>query len=516
MVGGFLRLVEIGCDVGGFHSYNEGNYLLIARNASPGNLLRPVLVEGMTFLENPPFYPYLVALLSHVVAPAHLAARLVSVAASLALIALTWRLARRRVGPGAALLAAAVVAVAPVAVMTGRNVQTDSLYLALVLAVLVLADPRRKEGAGPWPAVGLLVGLALVTKLFAAVAFAGWAIGWLFLPESRPRGTAGRLAGAAALAAGPAGLFYGFHLVADAGSMLPQFGRGALTATNLPATWAEIGSLVVEAFWAYSPVVSLLLLAGAVLAVLRPSRARLYVALPLVSLTLFYLFVHKHSYYLLGLLPFLAVLTAEAAEAWLRPPLRRFATGAVLLTGAFVSLVDLTSMKLGFTEFAQLGAQVRAAAAPPRNFVVDEVVRGNAFPIVAYYAPGVSVLAADQVPAAPDGRLKVPPATDLLFFTNPNERAAPGVDVFTRNRYGLTLFGVTLASAHPNPNFFRQGPYVFKRTGPPWDFGFTILRSYSALAEARLGNGLEAFRTANGIELREDPSRRDDGGDLPR
>ena len=516
-VGGFLRLVEIGSDVGGFHAYNEGNYLLIARNSSLGNLLRPALVEGTTFLENPPLYPYLVALLSRLVAPPHLAGRLLSVAASLSLVVLTWLLARRRAGPGAALLAAAVVAVAPVAVMTGRNAQTDSLYLAQVLAALALADPRREGGPGPWPVAGLLVGLALATKLFAAVALAGWVLGWLLVPESRPRGPAGRLAAAAALALAPAGLFYGYHLVASPTSFLPQFGRGALTATNLPATGADLQALFVEAFWALSPLVSLLLLAGIAFAVLRPSRERLHVVLPLVSLALFYAFVHKHSYYLLGLLPFLAVLTAEATEAWLRPPSRRLATGAVLLTGAFVSLVDLTSMKLGFSEFAHLGALIPASEVPKRTYVLDQIVYENAFPVLAYYAPGVSIVADERIPAAPDGRLKVPArGAHLVFFTSPNEQGSPGVQVFNRSRYGLTLFGVTFASAHPNPNFFRQGPYVVKVTGSPWDSGFTVLRTYSALASASLGGGTEAYRTANGIELREGAPPSDEAGSAGR
>jgi hypothetical protein len=412
-----------------------------------------------------------VALLSHAVAPPHLAARLLSVAAS----------------------------------------------LALVLAVLALTDPCHEGGPRDWPMAGLLAGLALVTKLFAAVAFAAWAMCWLFLPESRPRGPAARLVGAATLALAPAGLFYGYHLLTNSGFLLGHFGRGALTATGLPANTAGVWSLFVEAFWAFSPLISLAVLAGVAIAVFRPSRERLYIVLPLAFQALFYAFVHKHSYYLLGFLPFIAVLAAEAAEAWLWPQAFRVATGAVLVTGAFVSLIDLTSMKLGFTEFAQLGAQVPAAEAPHRTYVLDSFVQGNAFPVVAYYVPGASILSGEQVPAGADGRPKVPAGgVDLLFFTSPREQGAPGVEVFTRTRYGLTLFGVTLASAHPNPNFFQQGRYVVTRTGPLWDFGFTGLRTYSALAAARLGGGREAYRTETGIELREDASLQVVSGGLPQ
>ena len=504
-VGGFLRLVEIGSDVGGFHAYNEGNYLLIARNASFGSLFRPSLAEGATFLETPPLYPYLVALLSKVLSPPHLAGRLLSVAASLGLVVLTWVLARRRAGPAASLLAAAVVAVAPVAVMTGRNVQTDPLYLFLVVAALALADPLREGGPRNWPAAGLLLGMALVTKLFAAVIAVAWGLAWLLLPESRPRGTTARIVAAALLAGAPAAIFYGVNFLTDRALLNVQVGGGALAATAFPSKGAELMELWIEAFWAASPLVALALALGVVHALVRRSRQTLYLGLPLLALLVFYSFVHKHSYYLLGLLPFAAILAAEAAEEWIPPRGRTAAAVALVMSGAFVSLVDLTSMKLGFSEFAQLGETAAAFGGQGKTYVLDADVQGSASPVVTYYVPGSVVVAGERLPFSTGGKVTNPARdSDLLFFTSPTESGAPGVLVFSRIRYGLTLFGVTVASAHPNPNFFRQGAYVVKRTGRPWGFGFTAIRNYSALAAARLGSGRSAFRTAKGLELRED------------
>lgn len=497
-----LRLVELGSDVGGFHAFNEGNYLLVARNASLANLLSPTVLPGTTFLETPPLYPYLVALLARFVSPPHLAARLLSAAASLGLVLLTWLLARRRVGPGGALLAASVLAVTPVAVLTGRNAQTDSLYLVLAMGSLALGDPLREGGPGGWTWAGLLAGLALSTKLFALVLLGAWGACMLAVPACRPRGRAARLS-AALLAAAPAALFYGYQAMTRPRFLLHHFGSGALTATGAPEGAAAIRDLLLEALWAFSPLVVLVLLAGLASAVLDRRRERLFVVLPLAATALFYAAVHKHSYYLLGLLPFLSVLAAEAADAWLAPSRQVVLTWAVVLTGTFASLLDLTSMKLGFSEFARLGAAHASEAASPHNDLLDANVAWNGFPVAAYYDPGATILDAERLPAGEDGRLTAPPGPRyFLTFVSSREEAAPDVELFSRTRFGLTLFGLTFAAPHRNPNFFRQGFPTIARRGPVWTFGFTPLLTYPALASVRLGGQWEVYRTAAGLELR--------------
>ena len=299
-------------------------------------------------------------------------------------------------------------------------------------------------------------------------------------------------------------LFYGYHLFTEPAFLLEHFGRGALTATRVPSSVEGIWALFVEAFWAFSPLISLVLLSALAFAAFRRQREHLYIILPLAAHALFYAGVHKHSYYLLGLLPFAAILTAQAVDTWLGASARTFLTGAVLLSGAFVSLVDLTSMKLGFSEFAQLGAQASVTGSGPRSYLLDKVVLENAFPVVAYYEPAARLQLAEGLRAADDGRLLPSPAsTRFLMFTSPQDQGAPGVELFTRTRFGVTLFGLTIASAHANPNFFRQGAYLTIRTGNPWEFRFTPLKTYPALASIPLGQGWEVYRTMAGLELRE-------------
>src|SRR5262249_36278968 len=163
------RLIALRADIGGFLAWNEANYLLVAQNAKLSTLLLPSLRPGVPFFETPPLVPYLIALVSWG-APTIELGRAVGIAFSLLLIVATWRLGRTLFGEGAADAGAIIVAVAPVSVVAGGNIQTDAAYLALtVLAVDAYVRARREPGRSMAP-VAVLLGLAVFAKLFALVA----------------------------------------------------------------------------------------------------------------------------------------------------------------------------------------------------------------------------------------------------------------------------------------------------------------------------------------------------------
>ena len=106
---------------------------------------------------------------------------------SLALVLATWRLGRLLFSARAALVAAAITTVAPVAVVVGANIQTDSAYLALtVLAIELYARARRSENKLMAP-FGIAIGLASFAKLFALVALPALLL-WELLEGIRSRG----------------------------------------------------------------------------------------------------------------------------------------------------------------------------------------------------------------------------------------------------------------------------------------------------------------------------------------
>jgi len=315
----FLRLWKIDSPVGGFHAFNEAFYVLIAKNFFHSSLLAPTPDGHEILLQHPPFYPYLLHAVFRAVGVSVLAARLVSVASSLGLVIVTFLLGRELYGPPAGTTAALILAVAPIAVLTGRNIQTDSTFVFLMTLGALLYARAGRSGLR-WAACGAAFGLAIFTKLFtlvigpalvlAEVLIAG---GFSWLRER------GRWIGLAAAAVLP-GAYYGYQTVAHRAELFEEVRAGAGLTRSLTASAADLPFLLREAFWGFSPLVALLGAIGVVAVLWRlRDRAILLVLCPLLAFAVFCFFVHKHSYYLLALLPWGAVLAGRALAALPRP-----------------------------------------------------------------------------------------------------------------------------------------------------------------------------------------------------
>lgn len=127
---------------------------------------------AMQPVDKPPLLFYLQALFYPLLGPVEWPARLPSLIASLLLIPLTAQLARRLTGDrAAALVAAAIVAVAPLTVQFSATAFSDPLLTFWLTAALTCAAGRpasRAGRSGPLLA-GLFFGLALATKYQAAL-----------------------------------------------------------------------------------------------------------------------------------------------------------------------------------------------------------------------------------------------------------------------------------------------------------------------------------------------------------
>ena len=493
-----MRLPRLGEPIGGFHGFNEANYLLEAKNFRHGSLLVPTVDGTSPFIESPPLYAYLLFVVSLVAGPSLLVARCITVICSLLLVALTALLAMDRFGDGAGWIAAVLMSVAPVAAITGRNIQTDSLYLALVVAAM-LAWPRDDAWTSRQAIrVGALLGLALFTKLFAGVAIAALACYELARLirerrhgrriELRHRAMALCIAGSIPL------LFYGYHFVRDRAFFVQHVLGGAAAATTFPQSMQEFRWLLSEAWWAYSPLVALAILYGLIVVVLKRSGDVLFFLFPLAAYAIFYLHTHKHSYYVLSLMPFAAILAARAIALLPWPALRVLVIAAIALHGTFVSLVDLTSMKLGDREFATLGSWADRLPGDAQ-LVLDGDVAGNAFPIVLYYQPHRPVRSASSLPLRSEGFLQIPPKSYLVQFVD-ESHIAPGAAQFPRDRYALALGNWRVIEDHPNPHYFRQSALRFEKT-ERFNLGFTMVETYPALESLPLDDR-RAFQRSDG------------------
>jgi hypothetical protein len=503
LIGLLLRAISLTSDIGGFLAWNEANYLLVARHARLATLLLPSLRPGVLFFENPPLVPYVIALVSAGSDPSVVGGRLVVIAFSLLLIVATWRLGRLLLSPRAALVGAAVSATAPVAVVTGSNIQTDAAYLALtVLALEAYVRARRAPGASMAP-FGVLIGLAAFAKLFSLVALPAILL-WEIAEGSFREAVSDRRRWTALLGLTPCAGFYVFHFIREPSvARTMMFGQAAV-ATSFPRSLAELTALAGEAVWVFSPVLALALVAGIMFTLPRRDEGTRLLLCVLLAYAVFYLRFHKHSYYLLSFLPFAGLLFGRAVDAVPRAPVRRAVLAAVLASAAFVAVVDVTGMKLGFSENRRLVEAIRASPRPGSKIVAEGIIVDNVSIVLDWYLPGNDLWRIpDASPLEEGRRVDIPEDSRwLLFVADPNQPEAPGLLLVSRDRYALELFGWTIAEEHRNPNTFRQGPYHFIRSGSLASFGFPILRSVNGLGFGAIEPGDSLYRSGGGIEIR--------------
>jgi hypothetical protein len=471
-----IRLPGLDTPIGGFHSFNEAHYMLVAQNVLRGWVLQPTADRIAIYLESPPLLPYVLALAFAAGGASVLVARLVAVLVSVLLVAVIALLGRQVFNAETGLTAAALAATTPLAVIAGRNVQTDSLYLCLVTAALLFYHrAEHARSAANRLLAGLLFGLALFTKLFAGMSIVTVVV-WDFLTH-RARPLRDHWRGlAAVLVVLPAGLFYGYHALRDYTFFVDNVFHQAASATTVPTTAAGWLALLDEAWWAFSPPVALLVLIGVAAAIARPRPSSLYVLLPFLGYALFYLYAHKHSYYLLSLLPFGVLLAAAAIQRLPWRAARVALVGVVCAYAALISLVDYGSMKLGFGEFAEAGERLNGGEG--MRLVIGPDMASNAYPVVLWYLPRAEIIlnpGLDDAQARGDGPLY------RLSYVEPTAVATADAPLFTRTRYGLQLFGWLIAEDHGNPHFFLPGKYYVERTGGLLDFGFPVLSTYPDL-----------------------------------
>ena len=268
-------------------------------------------------VDKPPLPFYLQALFYPLFGPVEFAARLPAFAVSILLIPLTAQLARRLTGDRtAALVAAGIVALAPLSIQFSATAFTDPL-----LAFWITAALYATAGAGrPGPTVaGLLFGLALAAR-YQALLFVPLLVGLAWLAGWRRRDWLRAAAG------------FGAVLVV----LLLWSGARPAAAGPVSLQWANIGGLRPAYSWELWPRLvetihlwrmalggGLLVATVAALGVVIARRGRVRVAPTEVMLLLFVMgYVGLHwlwavpvwDRYLLPVLPLVAVLIGRVVS----------------------------------------------------------------------------------------------------------------------------------------------------------------------------------------------------------
>jgi 4-amino-4-deoxy-L-arabinose transferase-like glycosyltransferase len=145
----------------------------------------------LPYLDKPAMLFWLMAGAFKVVGVNEWAARLPAAASALATVGLTYALARELTGRARALLAAAIVATAPLVLVFARLAIFDMPFTAFVTLALWCLVRARMAGGSRWlvPTAGLVMAAATLTKgpVGVAVPLLGWLVGRGALPAPRER-----------------------------------------------------------------------------------------------------------------------------------------------------------------------------------------------------------------------------------------------------------------------------------------------------------------------------------------
>ncbi len=184
---------------------DEGRNAEVAREMLAGGAWSVPHFNGLPYLDKPVLLFWMIAGVFRVAGVGEAAARFPSALAAVVTVALTFDLARMLVGRRRALLAAAIVATAPIVLAYARLVIFDLPLTALVTATLCCLVRARLHGR-PWrwlPLAGLTMGLAVLMKgpVGIAVPLLAWAAGRGALPPPVERSGAGPVVAAALVVA---------------------------------------------------------------------------------------------------------------------------------------------------------------------------------------------------------------------------------------------------------------------------------------------------------------------------
>lgn len=470
-----VQSVMIGAPMSGYHGYNESFYFTDAlENLDRGlvdQILRPIDPN------NPFFYPLVLATWLRVFGATVVAGRVLGIVLSVALVLLTFWVARQLYNERIALLSAVCAAVTPGVLLTGRNMQTDTLMVVLVMAALGCFLKAVPKNDTRWAvASGVFFGLSFVTKLpavlfvVALVIWQVWRSGGLKWVKDRATWVT---AAAAAVVSVP------WYLTRVLGEGQFASTQGAL-AENA-AAWSGLGFVFRfvfgEQFWMLTPIVALGALLGIGIAVWKRTTAdKLLLSIVAVH-SVFFLFFNFHSYYFIAFLPFLAMLASRALwTLWMQSD-RRVVVAALLVVALALpySVLVLSAKKWTTVRIDEIPVILETAGFDPDQTTVGvwSALEGSFGPALSYYLtsrgfpePQLFVDSYQEVTVEPGDRFaKVSPALT---------EEIPGVELIAPLPVELSapvVFGQALRMELGKFHFYAPGWVTLEPVGPWWWFG---------------------------------------------
>ncbi len=463
VAGAYLRCVRIDEPFGGYHALNEAWYATQARNFEQTSIWNPTVSGGLIDYKVRPVYAILSWFAMRAVGFSEAAPRLVSVFFSLLSLLWIYLIGCRIGGRAAGLLTAAFLAVCPVYVVLGRQAQPDAAYVSFALGaawLFLISNGHRREALLKL-AAGVLWGLSCFTKNFGVLLLPG-----LLLAATLEKRSLKWINRRIILFLIPAVIIpapFVFHHLLRSPALIKNVYEGSAFA--LP-TMNNLLYMIKEIFWGASPAVFCLGLLGLYRSALRRGAGWWPAALA-APFSVLYFFLFVHSYYMLAIIPFLALGAAmffrDAATIKKWSPL----IAALLALTAFQTVMNLSGLKWGQSRFMQL-CNYLGTTNDNIVLVVDDQVYNNYRALFFYYLPGAVVLPKREVKKNTDGTALLPAGFAVYIVDFNMGRLTKSNNyqtLFGNELLGLSIYGHTLIYHPENRHSFI--PHHFEYMNRP-------------------------------------------------
>jgi len=497
LVWAFLVLPHLGGAFGGFHGVSEAYFTRLGVSLLDSPLHFPTRFDG-TPQADQPVLPLLLYASFKLFGVGEASARIVPVFFTLLSIILVFLIGRRLYSPLEGVIAAGLFSVTPMVVLVGRNVQYEAVFMffGLLGVYLYLSDGWLRFCAG------VSVGLSFVTKQPGLLFFAGIVLWELWNRKLRDRGLRLFIA---------AFLLVVVPYVAS-GILLRPAGFVGSYASRLSLPMSEEGgghgiNLIFNEFlWGLSPVLSgTFLVSLGYLLFRRGVHDRLPVVFSLVC-TIFFLVYNKHSYYIVPLAPFAALVCAKAVSS-IRDGRFVFSILAVLfISCVFYSLLLLCADKYGYEEFKRLPNVYSTEERPV--ILLNKAFEENYLDILRYYNPGADLVLQSGLDAAPGEMLRLEygrPTYLLLHRSEVDFNKVPEDRRVLLMRgsvpddvYAPVFFGYVFFEEPVNPHFFINGNLQVLGRLPVTEFGVKKIGEVPELFLVRVLGDERVFRGEKG------------------
>lgn len=468
-----IMLYRINEPFGGFMWHSEVWYTTIAQNYFTHSLLYPISELGKIDFNVPPLFSYLLFFSFKLFGMSPTSARIVPIFFSLLTIYFVYLIGKMLYNKKIGLISASLLSVSPLYILVGRSVQAEAAYLSLLIISLYFYLKANKENEIKNRLLsGLFLGCALFTKQFALLILPALFI-WETLRHKNLKWLTKSHLYFLVLAIIILLPFYLFHLVKHPLLLCQAQRYGALSLAGIPS-WPNLFLMVKEAWWAFSPLFFTLGLLG-ILFLLFKKDYRGYLLLSVILVcSLFYLFVHKHSYYIFILTPFLVLIIGRLLSTIRSQRLFLLILIILLSSSLFCTMLTLCGNKYGQTALSQLTEFIVSHEKEKPVVIMPEVSAYPEVQVQCKYLPLTGIEIETKVEVDEMSHRVILPYKRPIYFMGYLLRV-PLMKTFYDKRYALVLFGRAIYQIPENIHFWRYGEVKIEKVGPWSEFGIRMI-----------------------------------------